>query len=220
MTIEIKHRFGGHGGVPTEWEIRVDHDDLAIAILRKHSSVDGVQISAPFHGSVILPEGVHAALAGELAAHLAALDESAFLVTLEQCRRPTPRAVCLVVQREDGKVLAVSRKKDYHKPESEWRFGLPGGKVDPGEDSITALIREVKEETGYDVADPVYMYSSICPGRVTYVSEFFGGKISGTEGTSEPIHIRWVDFEVLLEGPFAFSIGRLQQHLAIHLHEH
>lgn len=27
-------------------------------------------------------------------------------------------------------------------------FGTPGGKVDPGEDTITALIREIKEEAG------------------------------------------------------------------------
>jgi 8-oxo-dGTP pyrophosphatase MutT (NUDIX family) len=46
---------------------------------------------------------------------------------------------------KDGLVLAVSRKNN---PKD---FGLPGGKIDPGETSEQALIREVKEETGLDV---------------------------------------------------------------------
>lgn len=42
-------------------------------------------------------------------------------------------------------VLAVSRKNN---PDD---FGLPGGKLDPGETPVQALIREVFEETGVEV---------------------------------------------------------------------
>lgn len=35
-----------------------------------------------------------------------------------------------------------------HKPDGN-TWGLPGGKVDPGEDDQTAVIRELFEETGY-----------------------------------------------------------------------
>jgi len=58
-------------------------------------------------------------------------------------------AVCVIIQNEDGKILAVSRKDDATK------FGLPGGKVDPedGTNYEKAIIRETKEETGIDIYD-------------------------------------------------------------------
>jgi len=46
---------------------------------------------------------------------------------------------------KDGLILAVSRKNNPND------FGLPGGKVDPGETSDQALVREILEETGLEV---------------------------------------------------------------------
>ena len=46
---------------------------------------------------------------------------------------------------DDNLVLGVSRKDDHN----DW--GLPGGKIDPGETALEAVIRETKEETNLDV---------------------------------------------------------------------
>jgi len=51
-------------------------------------------------------------------------------------------AVCVVVFDGD-KILATHRRDN----ETDW--GLPGGKVEPGEFQSTALTRELLEETGY-----------------------------------------------------------------------
>lgn len=54
--------------------------------------------------------------------------------------RPSARAVIL----ENGRVAMVhSLKYGYYK--------FPGGGIEPGEDNISALLREVREETGLEV---------------------------------------------------------------------
>jgi 8-oxo-dGTP pyrophosphatase MutT (NUDIX family) len=53
-----------------------------------------------------------------------------------------PQAVCVVIFNQDGDILGASVRGE------PTVFGLPGGKVDPGEKPIDAAIREVYEETG------------------------------------------------------------------------
>lgn len=53
-------------------------------------------------------------------------------------------AVVFYIEDIEGDILMVSRKNSRD-------FGLPGGKVDPGEDLFEACIREVFEETGLDI---------------------------------------------------------------------
>jgi 8-oxo-dGTP diphosphatase len=45
----------------------------------------------------------------------------------------------------DGRVLACERDSP---PETAGRWEFPGGKVEPGEDEIEALVRECEEELG------------------------------------------------------------------------
>ena len=54
--------------------------------------------------------------------------------------RPSARAIII----QDGKIAVIySRKNQFYK--------IPGGGVESGEDNITAMIREVKEEVGLTV---------------------------------------------------------------------
>ncbi|WP_312315631.1 NUDIX domain-containing protein [Stenotrophomonas sp.] len=55
------------------------------------------------------------------------------------------RIAAAVISRDDGKVLVV-RKKGSH------AFIQPGGKIEPGEDPIQALCRELDEELGLTIA--------------------------------------------------------------------
>ncbi len=60
---------------------------------------------------------------------------------------PVP-VVCAVIER-DGLVLIAQRPPGKLLP-LKWEF--PGGKVEPGEDPRAAIIREIREELGRDVA--------------------------------------------------------------------
>ena len=56
--------------------------------------------------------------------------------------------MCLIRDPE-GRVLLQTRTK------SDWPgYTLPGGHIEPGEDFLEALVREVKEETGLTVLNP------------------------------------------------------------------
>lgn len=55
-----------------------------------------------------------------------------------------------LVINSEGKILMVQRKKEWHKEaHAKWEF--PGGKVDFGETPAEACIREVREESGFNV---------------------------------------------------------------------
>lgn len=103
-------------------------------------------------------------------------------------------AATVLVLGKGGKVLAVSRRDD------PTAFGLPGGKVDPGEDLATAAARELKEETGLDAVDlhPVFTHQE----DDGFTTTTFVGHVTGEIGTREEGVVKWVDREVLFNGPF------------------
>ncbi len=88
--ISLKHRFGGHGGVATEWEIRVDLHQYPQCrdLLRSMPKFNRVQIAALdgyARGWIDLPQGVPATLAGEITALLACGDREPLFNALLRC---------------------------------------------------------------------------------------------------------------------------------------
>lgn len=68
--------------------------------------------------------------------------------TSPQHTRPTPRIGSAVVVVDDGKILLGVRDKEPNRG----KWVLPGGKVRPFESLAAAAVREIREETGLDVA--------------------------------------------------------------------
>lgn len=99
----------------------------------------------------------------------------------------------VVLINEDGLILAVSRK-DNHED-----FGLPGGKVDPGETPEQAAIRETKEETGLEIYDLQLVFAMFKNGYMGYT---YLAKYSGEINHNEPHVVKWDSFYKITQGSF------------------
>jgi 8-oxo-dGTP pyrophosphatase MutT (NUDIX family) len=61
------------------------------------------------------------------------------------------------------------------RPQKEELWGMPGGKVDPGETPLQAAVREVHEEIGLDLHPSTLevLHTSVCHGEVDYETTTF-----------------------------------------------
>ena len=116
-------------------------------------------------------------------------------------------AVVVVIE-DDEQVLGVSRRDDPN------AFGLPGGKVDPGETPEQAAAREFEEETGFRVKNlvPFFQHKE---------GDFFVTAFTGDLGmrtaqrSGETGVVAWVDRKTLCTGPF----GEFNRKMFKELHE-
>lgn len=86
---------------------------------------------------------------------------------LFQERVESPFAVFVVYQFPDLKIAATTRPKDRQSDDVGVKVGLPGGKVDPGEDPMDAAIRESREE-GWEVSGLIFKHSDIVQGKTVW----------------------------------------------------
>lgn len=103
---------------------------------------------------------------------------------------------CAVILRSDGMVLAALRGPAMRLP-GLWEF--PGGKIEPGESSDAALVREIREELGVTIRarrslPPVdHQYPDFSIRLYPWICEI-------TDGVPEPVEhaeIRWLDAAAL-----------------------
>jgi len=123
-------------------------------------------------------------------------------------------AVCFLLMNQDNEVLSISRGNTD-------LWGLPGGKVEPGETLKSALVREVFEETGYVVADLESVYTAFVPGETNFICTTFIGRVvaqASDAPRSEPFegHVKWQLPALLARlSPFADYNRALFEHVNI-----
>ena len=129
-----------------------------------------------------------------------------------------------IIQNQDDKFLITRRALDKHWAAGEWE--VSGGGVRAGEDARDAIIREVREETGLDVADktndPIYRYVNVDLARGdNYIVNIYHFRLDfGTSDVtlqkSEAIDYRlvgWNDIEQLNQRDAFLHFGRIRQAL-------
>ncbi len=121
-----------------------------------------------------------------------AKEAGAKVVSEDRTERVELTVLCLV---EDGnKILLQNRIK------KDWKgYTLPGGHVEKGESFVDAIIREMKEETGLDINNPILVGVKQFPikyGRYVVflfkTTEFSGCLESSDEGKME-----WIEYDKL-----------------------
>jgi len=110
--------------------------------------------------------------------------------------------VMLIIK--DGLILGITRRHDKTK------FGLPGGKVDPGETPKQAAIRETLEETSIVVQDCTLIYKRVelgdGPAGVDFYSYcYYATEWAGTPQKSEEGDVKWLTAEEVTSTKAAFG---------------
>lgn len=139
--------------------------------------------------------------------------------------------------RSGGKTLMMHRNKkpgDVHK--GKWN-GL-GGKLDSGESPEECVIREVREESGLEIAAPrlhgILTFPAFKPGEDWLVFVYTASRHTGILGTcaegdlewvtaerlaalplweGDQIFLPWLEQERFFSGKFNYVDGRLESHL-------
>jgi mutator protein MutT len=123
-------------------------------------------------------------------------------------------------------VLDKSRRVLLHRRTDNGRWALPGGSIEVGETAERAVVREVREETGYSVevvrlvgvySEPAQTTVNYPDGNtVAYVTLAFECRVTGGEPAlcAETSAVEWFDLAALPEGFHPGHAPRLRDTLA------
>lgn len=116
------------------------------------------------------------------------------------------RVACkAVIVNDEGKLLVVREASTYSEGTNIGRYGVPGGRVNPGEPFVKGLLREVYEEVGLkiSVGRPLHVgewFPEIKNVKNHIVAIYFECKVEGDGAvrlSEEHDDFRWIDFKQL-----------------------
>lgn len=99
----------------------------------------------------------------------------------------------------DGRVLA-SRRTEPPRLAGLWEF--PGGKVEPGEDDTTALVRELREELQVEVTVGARLGEDLPIGATAVLRVYLCDLVSGEPALVDHEEHRWLGAGELLDVPW------------------
>ena len=109
--------------------------------------------------------------------------------------------VAAVIER--GALILIGQRKPRGRHALKWEF--PGGKVEPGEESRDALVRELREELAIEarIGDEIERYDfSYSAGHVTRLIFFQVTEFTGEPANLDFAQIAWVERRRLPEYDF------------------
>ena len=104
---------------------------------------------------------------------------------------------------DDNKVVAIKYTSN-----NIGFFDIPGGKIEDGEDSVEAALREFKEETTMDIFNPKYAGNLIVeyPDRIFDFDIYIANEYSGKPSTTKENISMWIDIDDLLKKEKLFAV--------------
>ena len=109
-------------------------------------------------------------------------------------------SIAVVVQNDKNEVLLIKSNR-YTTQSEEWE--IPAGRVEDGEASLNAALRETLEETGFSLISPklVYRYNPI-NGISDKTIAVYKANVLRKEGDHDPLEvsgIKWVSKDKIME---------------------
>jgi 8-oxo-dGTP diphosphatase len=99
----------------------------------------------------------------------------------------------------DGRVLA-SRRTEPPRLAGLWEF--PGGKVEPGEDDVSALVRELREELRVEVEVGERLGDDLPIGATAVLRVYVCRLLAGEPALVDHDEHRWLGADDLLDVPW------------------
>ena len=99
---------------------------------------------------------------------------------------------------KDGRYLIARRATGDENVLGKWEF--PGGKVEPNEDEMTAIEREIREEFELEVKAVKFLVNNVCkyPNKIVDLRLYDCDYISGDFKLHDHSEYKWVSKDELL----------------------